>query len=215
MQKKLDKWKRWLDRIEEEITELFVIREIFYEVQRMVEENPRIQKPSSFYSFLAKGYTAAAAMGVRRQLKCDGTSISFLRLMNEIIENPTLLSREHFVGLGEAENAELLNRVFDRHADKSGKYVDVHRMKSDRDGLKQKGKKCETFADRYIAHLDKRGMPGIPSFAELDTCIDFLGELLKRYVLLLRADTLLSVLPTYQYDWKAIFREPWMPEGKS
>ena len=53
---KLEKWNNLLDAIEKEVTWLLVARDIFWVVQQIIRSNSDIQKPSSFYSFLAKGY---------------------------------------------------------------------------------------------------------------------------------------------------------------
>lgn len=37
------------------------------------------------------------------------------------------------------------------------------------------------------------------------------NSLIKKCFLLFRAVGLVSVLPTWQYDWKAVFREAWIP----
>ncbi len=72
---------------------------------------------------------------------------------------------------------------------------------------------CEKYADRRIAHFDERAISSIPTFLDLDKCIDFLEMLIKKYYLLFRAGSLNSILPVSQnrYDWKAIFKEAWIP----
>ena len=37
------------------------------------------------------------------------------------------------------------------------------------------------------------------------------SRLVMKYRLLLKADGSDSLVPTWQYDWKAVFREPWIP----
>ena len=83
----------------------------------------------------------------------------------------------------------------------------------DLEELKSKAKICEKYADRRIAHSDKRAISSIPTFPDLDKCIDFLELLIKKYYLLFRAGSLNSILPVSQnrYDWKAIFKEAWIP----
>jgi hypothetical protein len=61
-----------------------------------------------------------------------------------------------------------------------------------------------------VAHFDKRALKNPPTFKDLDDCIDYLEELLKKYTLIFRATCLTSVLPTWQYEWKDIFLHPWI-----
>ena len=84
MNERFAKWNRWLDIIYDQVTDLAVYRHIFWEVQNIIKNNQRIQKPSSFYTFLGTSYVALAVMGVRRQIKQDRQSISFARLLQEI-----------------------------------------------------------------------------------------------------------------------------------
>ncbi len=151
-------------------------------------------------------------MGIRRQIKIDDDSISFARLLKEISDTPEVLSRNRFVALYKGSTVEhFADRDFDEFAGKEGNHVDPSLVKKDFENLKEKAKELEKYADKRIAHLDKRKPKTIPKFKDVDDCIDFLEELMKKYYLLFHAKSLLSILPVYQYDWKAIFREPWLP----
>ena len=206
------KWNKWLDVIYSEITSLSVNREIFWEVQDIVKNNPKVQKPSSFYDFLGKAYVTLVFMGVRRQVKIDKGSISFARLLKEICETPEVLSRTRFVALYKGSTSEqFANRHFDKFAGKAVSHVDPTLVNLDLGKLKAKAQKCEEYADKRVAHIDKGRMKNIPTFTDIDDCIDFLEELMKKYYLLFRGISLRSILPVWQYDWKAIFREPWLP----
>src|SRR5712691_1599164 len=99
MNQRFTKWNTWLDIIYNQVTELAVHRHIFLEVQHIIKANERIQKSSSFYSFLGTSYVTLAVMGARRQLKQDPQSVSFARLLQEIIDTPEVLSRKQFVAL--------------------------------------------------------------------------------------------------------------------
>ena len=59
MNKKFDKWNKWLESIYKEIINLSSHRHIYKEVAIIINKNPRIQKPSSFYEFLEISYTTA------------------------------------------------------------------------------------------------------------------------------------------------------------
>lgn len=211
MNNRFKKWNKWLDVIYREITSLSVNRNIFWEVQKMIKNNPKIQKPSSFYEFLGSVYVASALIGVRRQVKVDKQSISFVRLLKEICDTPEVLSRTRFVDLYRASAVQRsVDRDFDKFAGKGKNYVNRDLVNLDLQKLREKAGKCEKYADQRVAHFDKGAIKNVPTFRDLDDCIDFLEELLKKYYLLFRAASLLSILSVWQYDWKAIFREPWL-----
>jgi len=225
MDDRFNKWNKWIDMIRSEITRLSIDRNIFWEVQDIIKNNPKIQKPSSFYDFLRNAYAASALMGVRRQVKIDKDSISFAKLLREICDNPEILSRTryfaHYKGNSVEEIAKRLgitvekyrSQDFNQFAGKAGDHVDPELIKLDLGELKSKAQQCEKYADQRVAHLDKKAISNIPTFTDLDKCIDFLEMLIKKYYLLFRARVLTRILPESQnkYDWKAIFKEAWIP----
>jgi len=225
MDDKFIKWNEWIDRILSEIRTLSIDRNIFWEVQEIIKNNPKIQKPSKFYNFLRNNYTASALMGIRKQVKIDKDSISFARLLQEICDTHKILSRTRFFDNYKestvVEIAKLMgktveefeSRNFNQFAGKTVNYADPELIESDLKKLKSKAQKCEKYADRRVAHFDKRVICNIPTYEELDSCIDYLEILMKKYYLLFRASHLNSILPLSQdkYDWKAIFKEKWIP----
>ena len=116
-------------------------------------------------------------------------SISFTRLLKQVKEHPCVLSRE---------NAEHFNPNI---------------AQQDLDKLEDLGGKLEEFADKRIAHYDRQLVENVPSFGELDACIDFLAELTEKYWLLFKAvDIRNDWVPTPIEDyWEEIFRQPWIP----
>ena len=224
MDDKFIKWNEWIDRILSEIRTLSIDRNIFWEVQEIIKNNPKIQKPSKFYNFLRNNYTASALMGVRKQVKIDKDSISFAKLLQEICDTPKILSRERFFAnfkgtitekiakLMESTIEKYESKKFDQFVGKTVNYVDPELIKLDLKELKSKAQKCEEYADRRIAHLDKKIICNIPTYDELDNCIDYLEILMKKYYLLFRASPLKYILPANKNnnDWKEIFREAWI-----
>ena len=85
MDSKLEKWLGWFDVVERDIEKLLIRRHIFWEVQDIIRNNKDIQIPSAFYGYLGKTYVDSIAMGIRRQVKMHKDSISFARLLSEII----------------------------------------------------------------------------------------------------------------------------------
>ena len=212
MDHKLIKWIKWLKTVEDEISHLVVNKDIFWSVQKLIKENKKIQKPSSFYRFLGDTYVSHALIGVRRQIKIDSQSISFHRLLKEITENPEILSREYFRELYKGSVLEELGQAdkdFNQFCGNTPDHISKQMVAQDIATLIDYAKKCEDFADKRIAHTDKRD-PKFPlTFEDLNNSIDFLDKLCCKYNLIFHAHSSESLMPTYQYDWKAIFDEPW------
>ena len=88
-------------------------------------------------------------------------------------------------------------------------YISSVIVENDLKELKQITKKVEEFSDRRIAHRDTRTPENLPKFSEIDASIELLDKLYGKYHLLLYADGMDSLLPTYQYDWQEIFDSKW------
>ena len=194
-------------------------KHIFWRLGDIVKNNPKIQKPNSFYKFAGDTYFAYAVMGIRRQIKYDQRhkrrkrhkSISFVGLLEEIVEAPCVLSRERFVALYERNAQFEANHDFLEFARKDEEYIDYNKVEQDLDKLRKLGHAVEVFADKRIAHYDDQLVENVPSFGELDDCIDFLAELTEKYWLLFKAEAIdLLVIPIVDH-WEKIFCQPWIP----
>jgi len=91
MDPRLAKWIRWLKVVHDEIQQLVMAKDTFWEVQEMIKANKKIQKPSSFYQYLGNTYVSHSVIGMRRQLKVDSQSISLARLLTEMAETPEVV----------------------------------------------------------------------------------------------------------------------------
>jgi len=150
-------------------------------------------------------------MGVRRQLDPRSDSISFGRLLEDIEKNPEILSRQRYLSLyeGSALPIEVPEKEFDGSTGSGALYIDLKKVSEDLRNMKDKALKIRKFANKRIAHFDKSSFQDFPTFGDLDECLDLLEELLKKYMLLLCAQGG-DILPSFLYDWKKIFRYPWI-----
>lgn len=213
MDNRLKKWNKWLGIINSEVTRLSTDRYMFWEVQEIIRNNPKIQNPDAFHQFFAWIYANSSLMGIRRQVKLDKQSISMARLLKEISDEPELLSRKRFVDLYKGSTVEDHADVdFDHFAGKDGDHVDGDLVNGYLKALQAKARKCEKYADRRVAHIDKREPKMVPKFKDIDDCIDILEKILKELLYLFEGSAPVEIRPDFQFDWTAIFREPWLPQ---
>lgn len=195
----------------DDIQLLLVNRNIFWEVQKIIKNNSELHKPSSFYSYLGDTYVAYISIGIRRQVKMDNQSISFSRLLSEMIDTPSVLSREYYTGLYQGSAVEnLANGHFDKFSGTGRSQISKDMVSSDLLELNRTASKVEGFTDRRIAHHDIREPKELPTFNEVDACLDVLDKLYVKYHLVFHASAMDSLMPTYQYDWQDIFEVPWL-----
>ncbi len=207
-------WKGWLDTIHIDVRGLHVSRYIYRTVIDIVEANPNIQTDDTFYAWITTNYVAGQVIGIRRQLDNRTDSVSLARLLQEMIKRPQVLSRERYVALYEEEfPAEYARRNFNNLAGGGQDHVNPESVASDLFLLKDKAEIIGEYASKKIAHWDEAGYEEIPTCDDLDSCPDYLEKLLTKYINLFTANSLIHILPTWQYDWTEIFQVPWISKG--
>jgi len=209
------KWDSWMKTIHDDLRQLCTWKMVFCRLEQIVDQNPSLQANEAVCEFLKVAYASTVAMGVRRQVKIDPQSISLMRLFSEIKEDPEILSRErykaHFDG---SDMLPLADEMFDEFAGAGGAHVDPNLVERDMKHLAARAQAVEDFADRCVAHLDTRGPKFETTYFDLNGCVDYIENLYLRYYSLFRACTLYRVLPVFQYDWEAAFKEPWIRESQ-
>ena len=208
------KWVRCLDIIKKDVTSLSVSRHIFWAVQEMIEANRKIQLASTFYKWMGSAYGVYQSIGLRRQVDPRRGTISFRALLEEIARQPAVISRKRYVALyrNPVHREEVADQHFDKFAGVGQPHVNRAMVKEDRDQLIRKIEGMKDYVDTRIAHYDpQRGPTSLPTYGDLDDCLDLVEALLIKYLAVLRAEAHLDILPTWQYDWKQIFRHPWIP----
>ena len=209
--------KKWLDIIKENVTEAVINQHIFWEVQDIIRDNPQLQKtPSAFYLWMGSAFVHSSALAVRREVDRDPRSVSLLRFLTEVRDCPDLVCRKYhrslYDRLGDKELAEdLARRTYDKHVGASATALDQNTVQKEIDSLQRASKIIRHYANRTVAHYDTRGLSEpVPSFADLGECLRVLERLVLRYMLLLTGASQSTLLPTFMYDWKAIFRIAWI-----
>ena len=97
-------------------------------------------------------YLSHALAGLRRQIKPQKDSISFVGLLDEIAKNPEELSRSYYRSLcANLEGPDMIPMAdFAPYADASGKYVCPKMVKNDLRVLRSAVEKHEKFADKRL-----------------------------------------------------------------
>ncbi|MBF0293518.1 MAG: DUF2442 domain-containing protein [Nitrospinae bacterium] len=216
----LTKWIKWLDVIKAEVQqELVLPKHTFSEIQGIIKANPKLQQQNYFYRYLARTYISHMLMGVRRQTKIGKDSISFARLLQEMIDNSQIISREYYVGLYKDTEAQVAKSFadndFNKFADPGFSHIKPSLICDDLTKLRSVAKRCEKYADKRIAHWDKSPPKEIPTYNELDDVVELLDKLYAKYAQLFHGSSAQSLLGTFQYDWKSIFYIPWISNVKT
>jgi hypothetical protein len=209
----VDKWRRWADeRIKPEVLTMNLHRYAFKEVTAIVNANGQL--PGSYFlEFTQDTYATSQAIAVRRQAEVSSRVVSLGQLIAEIESDAGRLTRSYWVGLwSDPTLGGRADAAFTRHfAPGGGNELDPAVPARDLQRLAAGARSVSAYVDEYVAHSDATQRTNLPTFDDLDTAIDTIGELFIAYYNLLTASTWHTLVPAIQHNWLAIFRQPWMP----
>jgi hypothetical protein len=209
---RFERWGKWIIEIYEELEQSLVNGYIRRGVRKIIDANPRIQRPSAFYDSLARVYGDFGAMAVRRQVNANLQSVSLARLLKEIIGCPHVLSRERFVRLYPPELEDNAHGAFGYLVGPNANHIDPTVIQAELDNLREKTREIKQYTNKRVAHHDEKEPTNIPMFQEIDDALSLICEVGRKYLFLLRKkDYQFQESTDKENDWKAIFREPWIP----
>jgi hypothetical protein len=213
---RVEKWRRWLKRIDNEILSMHAHQDMYREVGKIVSDHGSLPA-SHFFDYLAAWYGTTQAAAVRRQADIDPRVVSLARLLKEIAGDAGRLTREwflaHYAALDERHGVQGWN---ERFGGDIGEHLDPKIVEDDLSSLRAAADRVSSYVDKHVAHADQKPLKDPITFEDLNDAIDGISEYFRKYTLLLTQSSWATLVPVPQYDWKAIFREPWIkPEGNS
>jgi hypothetical protein len=159
----------------------------------------------------------AQAMAIRAFADRDRGTHAIGFLIDSFARNANLISRQDVIDhLGSLSPVELQNDFepavkFQEGTDR----IDPEPINSDKEELESKVKLVKTFADKWIAHLDKdRQDYPPPDIFEFDGLIDYLDKLYCKYLRWLTASDMESAEPKIFLPWAAAYSVPWIPPNE-
>lgn len=179
MSNKVAKWKKWIDLICHDCGNLMLSRDMFLDLHGMIRKNPGMQHADYFHEYMTETYVAHAAMMLRKHIKTDLHSISLTSLANDMLDNSNLVAWASPVA-----DFKFLLSTFTTRA-----------------------KKVESFADRVIAHRDRRPPTHTPTYNEIEEAIKAMDALSVQCSMVVGGNYQHTCKPTVQYGWLRIFRE--------
>lgn len=204
------RWVRWWNLLFDDIKTIAHHRDLYRQVTAMVEANPALHVPSAFYDWMQLAYVTSQASAIRRLVDWDRRSVSLIRLIEEIADHPEVISRRRFVGLYRGHlPTRFGHRGFERVARSGTDMVAPRLIRRHRRDLLIAHRRLRIFVNKYVAHRDKRPMRRLPTYADLDRCVDVVERLGKEFSFILKAEGT-SVVPVMPYDWKKPFRVAWI-----
>lgn len=210
------RWRKWLPRMSADLTDMLGKREMFWDLQEVAKENPKILQSGSFFDWMCRNYVVAQTVAIRSFMDQSRDSHSLWRMLFEILEHPGVISRAAHVRmyrntpLGE----ELGHMSFNAAVGKDSKQLGQNAIRADMRRLEDVSERVRRFVNKRVAHRTSPGeIRRLPKFDELDSALEALDEIFCKYNLLLRAQGLTTCHATRQYDWREVLWEPWVMAG--
>lgn len=187
-------------------------RDVYLKVVEITKEHGSLP-PSHFLDYLGHWYGTTQAAAVRRQADTDPRVVSLARLMTEIRDDPTRITRDWFMAhYNDFDQRRGLETWHMRFGGEVGEHVDPANIVLDLETLADTARRVSEFVDRHVAHTDLKPLKISLTFDEVDAAIDGISEMFQKYMLLLTNSQYAFLVPAFQYDWLAIFREPWIKQ---
>ena len=143
--------------------------------------------------------------------------ISLARLLDDIAQEPELIRRDEFVealtspfsNLRE-QKRQLADAFFEKFAPGGIASVEPLVVLQDLAELRLSAEEITRFANRRVAHFDKRETPLVADLSSVDEPIERIGRTLVRYCQLVTGEEYDLGIPTVaDRHLEFLFREPW------
>jgi len=185
----------WLKTIHKNVSDLYIVNNLFWQFQRVLQENERLTATNNvFFYWINALFSESIVMRVRREVDTGDDCVSTLQLLRHFRATPAVLAGR----ITEAEldaDIEALSRRRTDIADAAPATV------------------VRGYADRRVAHADPRGLQdGNPTFRQVNECITHLCTLVNKYAEAACDENLPILPPACGTGWKEVFTFPWIEQ---
>lgn len=214
---KLDKsiFQNWLsdiDVIRKDLQDVLNYQQICKYFEDIVNANLdhiRANKGKTFCNFIRKCYAITAATCIRRHAMFEKDSISLMRLLYQIKNCASQFTYVFYLEVYPLNSNEpIWQKLTFSNFSNDGKIISEDLIERDMDEIKTITKKVSDFVDRFIAHLDRRGLDEKITYGELDVSLDLFNKIACKYLALVSGAGYVTLTPGIPFDWDNIFRVP-------
>lgn len=214
-----NKWRRWLPRLKDDISDLYHGLQIYKDLVEIVKADPETLKPPVFFNWAENNFLAIFCIGIRRLADEDLRSISLYRLLQEISWRPDIVNRRSYImlqsrrGIQSSMYKGILNpfKAFDEVAVKDKSRISAMLVRKDLAVLKKVEGRIRRLVNKRIAHhAPLSQIRKFPKKRQIEEALEYFDRLLAKYNTLLTGEGFSTFYATPQYDWRTVFQRPWM-----
>jgi AbiU2 len=217
---RIEKWTRWIDgTIKNNVITMHLQRHAWREVSKILQDNGQLPE-SYWWQFMRETYGHSQAVAVRRQADTHKDVASLGKLLVEIRDDPSSLTRELWLGLWK-DLSDPIDRHFaekawaDQYGASVGTHLDPAIPTADFDALAAAATDVRKWVNKHVAHADASAVSASVTLTlkDIHDAVDVIGRLFQRYYTLFTAASMIELVPILDPRWKAVFREPWIRPG--
>jgi hypothetical protein len=179
------KLKQWMQWLKEEFLALVTDDDTYWRLQEeVIRRNHRLlTMRSPYFDMLNYAYVSTTTSAIRRlteKQNKDRTNVSLRIVLQEIDKEPTIFATQ----------------------------ITRPQLQLDLAKLEALEKTIKPYADRIVAHHDKRGIAQTPKYGDLREGVVILGDIFRKYYALIEGvDSSLTIDYLEDFD---IFKFPWI-----
>jgi hypothetical protein len=214
----------WLESLSLQVYDLHHRRQLHDEFMAMLDAQDH-PDTDIFRDAFHRMYIEAQVMAIRRQADNDSRTLSLRRLIGQLEQHRLQFTRDWYVQrwLGDRNpnspnererleaqfHLDAANEAFQRFTDEpGGVHLGARRLQDDRQQLLAITEAVVRYANTTVAHAEREPENVTVTYADFHGAVEHLGQMLRRYYLLINQGGLMTATPTIQGDWKGPFRKP-------
>ncbi len=206
-------WAKWAQEIEafkDEFIRLMAKRVIWKAHNEALRETPVSDSTVVVHQWLRANYEDSMLVGLRRMLDGTKRSRSLLKILEELQGHTSVLSYDKFRTLwGDDDLADRFSvRAYQRFS-KDGRNFNPDVIKADIQKLKTRYKKIIDYTNETITHsqapTDERTASAVPTYGEVHGAFDEIAEIIKSYLLLFTASSIVDYEPVMPPGFELAF----------
>lgn len=210
----------YLDHIEKEIVTILIHNKMFFETSEIIKSNPKINTINSFFTWMISAYVSDIVTRIRRLVDLDKRAKSLIRFLMDVKKDSVIRSRIHYLTLWNTNLImnQLGNESFDQLSGKGASEYSQKLVQRDMDEVKAACKAIVIYANSFVAHsainpIKKQGNKIFATFDDIRNAEKTIEKVIIKYFLLIKGSGRgQTLMPTWQYDWKKIFKTAWLPK---
>ncbi len=238
----LKRWRAFLDVATKEVTFLNHYADIRHQFNLIAAQSPVAETESEFWVFSHRAFAHEMIFRICRlceaQARNKGKVVrhrevhSLRGVLEEFLEHPEFLSREHYIGVSPVTLEEYtkkhpnrfnppdafmfkkLNREFDEIVGVGQTHVSKATVASDIVALIAATKSMKVYRDKHLAHIAvKKGRFKNPKFGEIPKAIRVIDRVMRKYFLIFNCSY--HPLNFGDPDITAIFMKSWIADTEA